>query len=135
MAPEILFQPEILDLEQSGISESLFKVINGAEVDLRSDFYKSIILSGGTTLLPGFCTRLQQDMRAFYADKILKGNPASGKVKIKVNNWPDRKYSAFTGASILANIMKDRDEFWLTKKEWSELGADNAMKKMYDMKI
>jgi actin-related protein 2 len=28
----------------------------------------------------------------------------------------------FLGAAVLADIMKDKPEFWVTKKEWEEEG-------------
>lgn len=34
-------------------SQELFNVINAADMDLRADFYKHIVLSGGTTMFPG----------------------------------------------------------------------------------
>ena len=33
----------------------------------------------------------------------------------------------FMGASILADIMKDQDDFWLSKKSWKEKGASRAI--------
>jgi len=29
----------------------------------------------------------------------------------------------FFGGSVLANIMKDRDEFWISKREYQEQGV------------
>ncbi len=33
--------------------QELFNVIQAADIDLRADFYKHIVLSGGTTMFPG----------------------------------------------------------------------------------
>ncbi len=38
-----------------------------------------------------------------------------------------RKNMVFLGGSVLADIMKDQDEFWITKEQWKELGADRAI--------
>ena len=35
------------------MAQELFNCIQAADMDLRPDFYKHIVLSGGTTMLPG----------------------------------------------------------------------------------
>lgn len=79
-ATEILFQPELIDKEQKGISEMVFDVIQSADIDLRANLYEHIIISGGTSMTKGFPSRLQSDLNEFYERRILKGNSASKKV-------------------------------------------------------
>lgn len=134
MAPEVLFKPYLMDKEEDGLAESTFKVINSADIDLRADFYKSIILSGGTTLFKGFPTRLSKDLKNIYQEKILKG-VESNKIKIQVDKNPDRKYTVFTGASVLAEIMQNQDDFWIWKSEWQENGSAAAISRLAKMKI
>ena len=38
----------------------------------------------------------------------------------------------FIGASFLANVMKDKEEYWITKRDWEELGKDRAMNKVME---
>ena len=42
------------------------------DIDNRKDLYQSIVLSGGSTMLPGLATRLQRDVTALYLKHILK---------------------------------------------------------------
>ncbi len=42
--------------------------------------------------------------------------------KINVNHPSRRKHMVFLGGSVLADIMKDRDEFWMSKQEYDEGG-------------
>ena len=35
----------------------------------------------------------------------------------------------FLGAAVLADIMKDKPEFWVTKKEWEEEGTRVLLRK------
>ena len=49
-APEVLFNPSLLDLESVGMGEMLFNCIQEADIDLRAEFYKHIVLSGGSTM-------------------------------------------------------------------------------------
>lgn len=48
--------------------------IQGADMDLRSELYKHIVLSGGTTMYPGLPTRLENDLQKLYLDRVLKGD-------------------------------------------------------------
>ena len=45
-APEVLFQPHLIDVESPGIAELLFNTIQAADIDTRTEFYKHIVLSG-----------------------------------------------------------------------------------------
>ena len=73
-APEALFQPYLIDVEGPGMSDLVFDVINAADMDLRSEFYQRIILSGGSTMYPGLPSRIEHDIRQRYLRDILKGD-------------------------------------------------------------
>ncbi|CAF4673786.1 unnamed protein product, partial [Rotaria magnacalcarata] len=62
-------------MEVNGVAEQVFKVINNAPLDDRRTLYKRIVLSGGTTMYPGFGTRLERELEKLYEDRILKGQP------------------------------------------------------------
>ena len=49
-APEALFQPHLVNVEGPGMAELLFNCINAADIDTRPEFYKHIVLSGGSTM-------------------------------------------------------------------------------------
>ena len=88
-APEILFQPHLCGRESKGIGELLFQSINEADIDIRTDFYKHIVLSGGTTMYPGFSSRLEKEMTQLYLTNILKGDSSrlsvNSKLKLTAN--------------------------------------------------
>ena len=73
-APEVLFKPFLIDKESVGISEMLFNTIQSVEIDTRPELYKHIVLSGGSTMYPGFPSRLEKDMTKLYLDRVLKGD-------------------------------------------------------------
>ena len=52
------------------------------------------------------------------------------KFKIKIEDPPRRKHMVFLGGSVLADIMKDRAEFWMTKQEYEEQGLRVVLKKV-----
>ena len=74
-APECLFQPHLVDVEQPGIAEFLFNTIQSADVDVRSSLYKAIVLSGGSSMYPGLPSRLEKEIKQLWLTKVLQGNP------------------------------------------------------------
>jgi len=131
MAPEALFQPALIDVDGPGISESIFNCINSADLDTRSAFYSHIVLSGGSTMYPGLPSRLEKDIRMYYAERVAKGNKdVINKFKCKIEDPPRRKHMVFSGGAVLADIMKDKDDFWANKSEYQEKGVAYCIKKL-----
>lgn len=44
------------------------------------------------------------------------------KFKIRIEDPPRRKHMVFLGGAVLADIMKDKDTFWISKAEYEEKG-------------
>lgn len=123
-APEALFNPSLIDSEKSGMADMVFEMIQEADIDTRSEYYKHIVLSGGSSMYPGLPTRLEKDIRDRYLRDVLKGSTDRlKKFKLKIEDPPRRKHMVFLGGSVLADIMKDRSEFWITRQDWEEQGA------------
>ena len=119
----------MVNIEGQGISELLFNTINGADLDLRSDLYKHIVLSGGSTMYPGLPSRLEREIKQLYLERILKGDGQKlQKFKIRVEDPPRRKDMVFIGGSVLADVMKDQPQFWITKQQYEEMGIDNIIR-------
>jgi actin-related protein 2 len=94
-APECMFQPHLVDVEQPGVAglyltpfpltptkvfsfptEMLFQTIQAAAVDVRSELYKHIVLSGGSSMYPGLPSRLEKEMKQLYLTRVLNNDPA-----------------------------------------------------------
>ena len=45
------------------------------------------------------------------------------KFKIRIEDPPRRKHMVFLGGAVLADIMKDRDTFWMSREEYQEKGV------------
>lgn len=72
-------------------------------MNLRKAFYNNILISGGTSMIPGFPTRLKEDVEGRFRERILKGAATNtSSIKIRVLDPPTRKYNVFIGASIVA---------------------------------
>merc|ERR1711911_120475 len=92
-APEAMFQPTFLGMENLGMVETLYSSIMKCDVDVRRDLYANIVLSGGTTMFPGMAERIEKDMTSFVP----------GTMKVNIVSTPERKYSVWIGGSILAS--------------------------------
>ena len=124
-APEALFEPGLIDVDSVGVADQLFNTIQSADMDIRSDLYQHIVLSGGSSMYPGLPSRLEKEIRALYLEKVLKGNAATlNKFKCRIEDPPRRKHMVFLGGAVLAEIMKDKDHFWMNKTEYQEMGFD-----------
>lgn len=56
--------------------EMLFQTIQNAAVDVRSELYKHIVLSGGSSMYPGLPSRLEKEMKQLYLTRVLNGDPS-----------------------------------------------------------
>ncbi|RXG70675.1 hypothetical protein Avbf_04710 [Armadillidium vulgare] len=52
------------------------------------------------------------------------------KLKIRIEDPPRRKDMVFMGGAVLADVMKDRDNFWIFREEYEEKGVQAAMEKL-----
>ncbi len=72
-------------------------------MNLKKEFYNNILISGGTSMIPGFPTRLKEEVESRFKERVLKGAVTNtSSVKIRVIDPPTRKYNVFIGASIVA---------------------------------
>lgn len=125
-APEILFNPALTgECEDPGIHRMLFDLIQKkAAMDIRTTLWKHVVLSGGSTMYPGLPSRLEKELRSCYLTDVAGGDEKRlAKFKLKIEDPPRRKHMVFLGGSFLADAMRTRAAFWISKAEWEEHGA------------
>jgi len=118
--PEGLFNPSLIGKEVSGIQDVVYQCVNKCDIDLRKPLFENVVLSGGTTMLPGIDSRLETELNALVPDLI----------KPKVSGPPERKYSVWIGGSILCSLPSFED-MWITKKEYEEFGPSIVHRKCF----
>ena len=74
MITPFFYQPHLINVEGQGIAELVFNSIQAAEMDMRPDLYKHIVLSGGSTMYPGLPSRLEREIKQLYLERVLKGD-------------------------------------------------------------
>jgi len=117
-APEALFQPQFLGLEQEGIHKLTFTSIMKCDVDIRKDLYGNVVMSGGTTMYQGIPERVQKEVKSLAPDSMT----------IKIIAPPERKYSVWIGGSILSSLSTF-EEMWIKKEEYDESGPSIVHRK------
>ena len=76
-------------------------------------------------MYPGLPSRLEKEIKSLYLKNIAKGDKAqASKLKLRIEDPPRRKHMVFLGGSVLADIMKDKEAFWMTKAEYEEKGFE-----------
>jgi actin-related protein 2 len=85
-APEILFKPHLIGMDEPGVAEQLFTCITKADMELRQELMQHIVLSGtssphvlerfshccsgGSTMYPGLPSRLEKEINTLYLTKV-----------------------------------------------------------------
>lgn len=87
-APEALFQPHLINVEGQGIAELVFNTIQTADIDMRPELYKHIVLSGGSTMYPGLPSRLEREIKQLYLERVLKNDIEKLSVRKARPKWP-----------------------------------------------
>lgn len=107
---EALFQPQLYGQKSRGVHEMMEKSILKSDEKMHKNLYTNIVLSGGSTMFPGFAERFDKEMTA-----LISGT------KIKVIAMQDRKYGAWLGGSMMSGLPTFK-EVWINKKEYDEDG-------------
>lgn len=129
-AAEALFKPKLWDSEKSGLADLIFDMIQEADIDCRVDLYQNIILSGGTSLLPGIRERLEKDLNERYTQEVLKGDETRLRSwKLEVRAPDSREHLVFEGAALFADLICNETDFWVTKAEYDKEGAQLVLDK------
>ena len=118
--PEALFKPFLLDKEIDGIHQSCYRSIMKCDADIRKDLFQNIVLSGGTSMFPGFSERLSEE--------ICKFAPTAISNKVRISAYPERKYSAWIGGSMVSSLSTFQS-MWISKQEYDEDGPSIVHRK------
>ena len=82
-------------------------------------------------MYPGLPSRLEKDVRMYYGQRVAKGNEqVIAKFQCRIEDPPRRKHMVFLGGAVLADIMKDKDNFWANRSEYKERGVAYCLDKL-----
>jgi actin-related protein len=106
----------------SGLTDAVLDVIRTTDANARAEYFGSVVLGGGNTLVQGFDERLQRELSAAVATE------ATSPVTVRTLSFPGRKYAAWVGGSILAS-MSTLPCQWTSKAEYEDYGASIVHRK------
>ncbi|XP_007573220.1 actin, clone 302-like [Poecilia formosa] len=118
--PEALFKPELIDMDSSGVHQTVHSSIMKCELDVRKNLFSTILLSGGSTLFPGFSDRMKKEISRL----------APPGVNVQIIAPDGRQLSVWTGGSILASLSSFQ-EMWISKQEYDESGPGIVHRKCF----
>eukprot|EP00299_Pterocystis_sp_00344_P007464 c2432_g1_i1.p1 GENE.c2432_g1_i1~~c2432_g1_i1.p1 ORF type:complete len:412 (+),score=79.62 c2432_g1_i1:49-1284(+) len=122
LGPEIFFSPEIFSPNWTKpLPQVIDETIQQCPIDTRRPLYKSIVLSGGSTMFKDFQKRLQRDIRRITKDRFSLMVQQSSEIEVNVLSHQMQRYAVWFGGSMLA----DTPDFYRqchTKAQYDEIG-------------
>ena len=120
ICPELLFQPNMVEMEEIGLHESIHNSIRKCDLDIRKQLYSNILLAGGSTQIKGFSERLFKELKEI----------TSSSVEFNIVTPPDRNNSSWIGGRILSS-MSTFGSMCMSKAEYEEIGPGIVHKKCF----
>ena len=110
--PELLFDPSMNGLNCMSLPDLAWSSVQKADIDVRKELCKNIIMSGGSTMYEGIADRLKQELT----------NRAPAGAEIRIVASADRKYAVWKGGSTLASLSTFHSS-WVTAEDYESHGA------------
>ncbi|XP_043931422.1 actin, clone 302-like [Protopterus annectens] len=123
-APEVLFKPALIGKDHFGVHESLCHAIIQSDSELRQTFLENIVLAGGTTLLPGLASRLQNEICSMVSGDV------SASVHVRRPVDMDEDFVVWSGGAMLASLPAFRYA-WISRQEYEECGSSIVYRKCF----
>jgi len=114
-SPEALFNPSLIGLESPGVGGIIWESISRCDIHVRKTLLSNIVLSGGSTMFPGFSERVVKELRNFA--------PTASQANIRIVQSKDQKNAVWTGAQVFASLRSMQEDQWMTIEDYDEYGA------------
>lgn len=104
--------------EITGLADLVYSSIMSSDVDLRATLAHNVVLTGGTSSIPGLSDRLMTEL-----NKIL---PSLKFRILTTGHTRERQYQSWLGGSILTSLGTFH-QLWVGKQEYEEVGVDRLL--------
>lgn len=109
--PELLFHPELFNLEEKGLHEAILDCVELCDIDIRTDLLNNIFLSGGSSLFPQLEYRLEHELEIGLIERGKKERTP------RIIAPKERIFSTWIGGSILSYIPEFQDS-WISRGQY-----------------
>ncbi|KAI4321744.1 hypothetical protein MLD38_035091 [Melastoma candidum] len=119
---EILFQPRLAGVRTMGLHQAVGLCMDhchAANLNAADNWFKTIVLSGGTACLPGLAERLEKELHALLSPTLASG--------IEVIVPPYGADTAWYGAKLVSNLSTFRRAWCSTKKQFRHKSRFNRI--------
>ena len=116
IVPELLFNPNLIGIEEGGLHEGIIQSINSCHKDFNNLLYNNIVLTGGNTNLQDFGKKLKKEMTPFAE--------YNNEIKIHEFEGKDKLFNVVKGMKLFAANEEMVKECAMTKLEYDELGLN-----------
>ncbi|GIQ81238.1 actin family protein [Kipferlia bialata] len=116
-APECLFQPPDIGRDVPGVGETVYAAVESCPLDARGELFGNVILSGGTSMLSGYKSRLERELVLQFRQRVeanLQGSTHASHADKAVANFskkilkiiarPERRFQVYCGARAFVEI-------------------------------
>ncbi|KAG0017311.1 Nuclear actin-protein involved in chromatin remodeling [Entomortierella chlamydospora] len=118
--PEVLFQPGIIGLDQTGLVETIQDVLKRFDAQARERLVQNIFVTGGMAQVPGLIDRLDSSIRSIL--------PFSPDKKIyEVRRARDCLVDAWRGAAMVGRDSDQMKKILVTRQEYEEMVTFNCV--------
>ncbi|KFH01893.1 actin-related protein ARP4A [Toxoplasma gondii MAS] len=105
-----------------GITKAIEACIDSCDVDVRRDLLGSVVVTGGTSLMPGLVDRVSNELHSPLLFPY-SNSPVLRVRVISANTSVERVFATWLGGSILASLGTFQ-QLWISKREFEQHGVD-----------
>jgi centractin len=140
-APEVLFRPELLGLQECGLGQAIVNSMNACHLQVREKLMTNLVIIGGTSLIQGLPQRLLKEIgnhdfnkydhrvSVYNADPKHRTKYKAKRSRFQVRAPANREFSTFIGGSVLAS-MAEFPELLVTREMYNEHGDNIFMRRV-----
>lgn len=117
---EQFFQPQVIGYQSEGIADNMFVTIMKCDLDIRSDMYANMVITGSGSKFGGLVDRFTREMRAL----------APATMSIHVTQPEPCDQLIWKGGDILAPVL-DQYGMWVTPQDYAAQGPTVIHRKCF----
>ena len=129
VVPELIFNPNIIGIEEGGLHEGIIQSINECHSDYKNLLYENIITTGGNTKFLNFNERLFNELNCTIDHDFIRNVKIFPQEKIKNSN--EYIEPVIEGMKLFARNSSLIQDLAITKKEYDDIGFNIVWKTCY----